>query len=118
LPAVWIHGGHKVDSGLFYQSLDVGIACHVLLAEVISQFQDQLATQDLVSVHISYIFKLRLHDLVVSRFRGKLNEIERKSQNRCFREGVDPGDVGTPVVDVLEHLCQFVIIVMFELELE
>ncbi|EFA12202.1 hypothetical protein TcasGA2_TC005117 [Tribolium castaneum] len=49
---------------------------------------------------------------------GKLDQIQGKPQNAGLRQCVDPRDIRTPAVDILQHLHQFVVIVVFELELQ
>lgn len=60
LKAVWVHGGHEVDAGAVDEVDDGLVALLVLIAQVLSQVDEQLPAHGLVAVHVGDVFKLRL----------------------------------------------------------
>jgi len=53
---------------------------------------------------------------MVSRLSREFDYIERYSLNRPFAEGVDPRDIGAFMMDRRQHLLQFFIVVVLELQ--
>ena len=84
------------------QSLDLLVPGQVGGADVMSQVEEQLPAQHLVTVHVGDIFHLRLRHLVVAGLVGELQDIEGNTLDRGFRQGVEPRHVGTLVVDLRE----------------
>lgn len=60
LESIWIHGGHQVDASVVDEVDDSLVALLVLVAQVLSQVDDQLSAHGLVSVHIADVLELRL----------------------------------------------------------
>lgn len=54
---------------------------------------------------------------MVSRLGGELDKVQWYTQNGLFAQRVNPGDVRTFRVDFFQNSCQFIVVVMFELEL-
>ena len=82
------------------QSLDLLVPGQVSLADVVGEVEEELPAQHLVTVHVGDVLHLRLHHLVVAGLVGELQDIERNPLDRWFREGVEPGDIWTLVVDL------------------
>lgn len=60
LEAVWVHGGHEVDAGAVDEVDDRLVALLVLVAEVLSQVDEQLSAHSLVAVHVANVLELGL----------------------------------------------------------
>lgn len=60
LKAVWVHGGHEVDARVVDEVDDGLVALLVLVAQVLSQVDEQLSAHGLVAVHVGDVLKLRL----------------------------------------------------------
>lgn len=58
LEAIWVHGGHEVDAGVVDEVNDGLVALLVLVAEVLSQVDQQLSAHRLVAVHVGDVLKL------------------------------------------------------------
>lgn len=61
LVAVGVHGGQDVDAGGVDEALNALISNQVLGAQVLSQVDQQLATQDLIPVNVANVLDLRLN---------------------------------------------------------
>ena len=59
-PSVWVHGWHEVNPCAVDQLPDVLVAGQVLGAQVVRQVEQQLTTQNLIPMHVGYVFHLRL----------------------------------------------------------
>lgn len=57
LKAVWVHGGHEVDAGAVDEVDDRLVALLVLVAEVLSQVDEQLSAHGLVAVHVANVLE-------------------------------------------------------------
>ena len=51
-------------------------------------------------MHVGDVFHLRLHQLVVSGLVGELQDVQRDAHHRRLRQGVEPGDIRTLVVNL------------------
>lgn len=60
LKAVRVHGGHEVDAGVLDEVDDGLVAALVLVAQVLSQVDEQLSAHSLVAMHVGDVLKLRL----------------------------------------------------------
>lgn len=61
LKAVGVHGGQDVDAGGVDEALNALVSQQVLRAQVLSKVDQQLATQDLISVNVANVLNLRLN---------------------------------------------------------
>lgn len=55
---------------------------------------------------------------MVTGLGGELDHIQRHPQHRSLAQRIDPADVGTPDVDVLQDLEHILVVVVLELELQ
>lgn len=59
--AVGVHGGQDVDARVMYQPHDPMVCGPVLLAEKLGEFNEQLAAEHFVAVHVAHVLELWLH---------------------------------------------------------
>ena len=77
LPAVWVHAGEEMYPGGVDQLLDLLVPGQVGGADVMSEVEEQLPAQHLVTVHVGDVLHLRLRHLMVAGLVGELQDIER-----------------------------------------
>ena len=60
LPAVGVHRRHDVDARRLDEPPDVGVVLPVAVAQEVSEFDQQLTSDRLVTVHVGDVLELRL----------------------------------------------------------
>lgn len=112
LVAVGVHAGHDVQPHAL-DDLGHPLVLLIILAEILSEQEQQFSPDNFVPVHVPYVLHLRLVGLVPARFARDLDDVELASLHRCA-DAVEVRDVRIVFVQLPQVLLQLHVVVVPE----